>query len=176
MLHFLRSGKRKSIASFVAFILIFAMMPYNTFVYADEISGGESETRTWNFKGGQEGAFEGNIEGTSSEFEGLLINAENGKCSARDSGDTQINPGTKLCVPVSGSAIIMVDTSPGYHDYTINGVTADSDDYAYTYTGSEGYVEIEANSTVYLYEISETSYDSNNDEGCITRGWRLWQQ
>jgi pectin methylesterase-like acyl-CoA thioesterase/LysM repeat protein len=120
-------------------------------------------TTTWNFRGGEEGAYSGSVEGTTDEFEGIVINAETGKCIARENGDTQLNVTTKLCVPVSGSAIIMVNTYPGYHDYSINGVAADSDNYEYSYTGEEGFIEIEAQDTVYLYEISRI-YNENTIE------------
>ncbi len=141
-------------------ILVFSMIlgvisPGMTQVKAEET---QEETTVWNFRGGQEGAFSGEFQGNNGigEFQGIQIDATNGKLAARGQGDTQMNAGTKLVIPVSGSAIIAVKTHQSYYNYTIDGESATGGNFEHEYKGGEGTVVIEATGSVYLHEISRT--------------------
>lgn len=146
----LKGKERRFLAIILSIVMVIGLLQTNTVTaYAGEIV-----SKVWNFRGGQEGAFAETVEGTTGEFNGIIIDATNGKCSARTQGDTQINQGTVLSIPVSGNGTVTVKTYPGYHGYEINGVAADADEYTYTYEGSAGYVTLTATSQMYLYEIA----------------------
>lgn len=155
MFHLHKNVKMRVLACLLICSMILTAISPGIVVRAEEESLSGTETTTWNFHGGEEDAFVGGIEGNTGEFNGLQIDATAGKLEAR-SGDTQMNKGTTIAVPVSGSAIVAVKTNSGYHNYTINGKVADSDNFEYTYTGEEGYVTIEATGQVYLFEVSRT--------------------
>ncbi|MFV0342155.1 MAG: pectinesterase family protein, partial [Anaerocolumna sp.] len=160
MFHLQKYVNMRAIACLLIVSMILANISSSLVVYADEAMEEASSITTWNFRGGEEGAFSGNVEGTTGEFDRMLIDAKEGKLEARPTnGDTQMNTGTKLLVPVSGSAIVMVKTYPGYHNYTVNGEAADADEFQFTYTGEPGYVEITATDAVYLYEISVSTME-----------------
>lgn len=107
----LRRKERRFLAIILALVMVVGMIPANQITaYA-----GEVVSKVWNFRGGQDGAFAETVEGTTGEFDGIIIDATSGKCSARTQGDTQINEGTVLNIPVSGKGTVTVKTYPGYH-------------------------------------------------------------
>ena len=153
----LRRKERRFLAIILALVMVVGMIPANQITaYA-----GEVVSKVWNFRGGQDGAFAETVEGTTGEFDGIIIDATSGKCSARTQGDTQINAGTVLNIPVSGKGTVTVKTYPGYHGYEINGMAADADEYTYTYEGSAGYVTLTATSQMYLYEVATLCEESD---------------
>ena len=81
----------------------------------------------WNFdkKSSAELNNLGNIEGTTGEYNGLLIDASKpgAKFSPRDAGDTQVNANTVISVPVKANqygAKITIELSGGTVDLTTN--------------------------------------------------------
>ena len=153
----LRRKERRFLAIILALVMVVGMIPANQITaYA-----GEVVSKVWNFRGDQDGAFAETVEGTTGEFDGIIIDATSGKCSARTQGDTQINAGTVLNIPVSGKGTVTVKTYPGYHGYEINGMAADADEYTYTYEGSAGYVTLTATSQMYLYEVATLCEESD---------------
>ena len=95
--------------------------------------------------------YDQNINGTTAEWNGLSIDGTKGKVSARTS-DTQINAGGKISFEVAANSTVTVETYPGYHDYTLNGVATSSDTFSQFYATTTT-VTFEAVSTVYLYKI-----------------------
>lgn len=97
----------------------------------------------------------------ASDVEGvsLFVDATNGKFAVRSS-DVQINAGTIIHVPVNNARnVIAVTTYPSYHDFTIGGTKVNADYTEYTATSTEaaqGYVEIIATGSIYLYKITAT--------------------
>lgn len=156
MFHLHKDMKMRILSYLLVFSMILTAISPGIVAHADETTVSSNETTTWNFRGGQEGAYSDTIEGKMGEFNGILIDASQGKLASRSSGDTQMNAGTELAVPVSGSAIVAVKTYSGTYDLTINGEAATSSNFEYTYTGEAGYVTIKANSQVYLHEVSCT--------------------
>ena len=115
-----------------------------------EESGGD---KTWDFTA--IGAGEANIQGTAGTYDGLTVDATNGKFYSRGS-DLQVNDKTVIKVPlVEGSNKITVVSYPNYHYYTLGGETADADEFSQTYTYSDSLksVDIVATNTAYLYSI-----------------------
>lgn len=160
----LKGKERRFLAILLSVVMVIGLLQNNIVTaYAGEIV-----SKVWNFRGGQDGAYAQVVEGTTGEFDGILIDATSGKCSARTQGDTQINQGTVLSIPVSGNGTVTVKTYPGYHGYEINGVAADADEYTYTYEGSAGYVTLTATSQMYLYEIATVCEVSQEDSDSTT--------
>ena len=93
-----------------------------------------------------------NINGTTGAFENIAIDATSGKVTARDS-DTQINAGAKLIFDVDAGTTVVVSTYPTYHNYSLNGVETNSDNFAQHYTEATT-VTLEANATMYLLSIT----------------------
>jgi hypothetical protein len=114
----------------------------------------------WDFKTMASGAVA--IQGTTgtvlSNVDGIVleVDATQGKLQSRGS-DAQFNAGTIIRVPVkSAKDSVIVTSYPGYHKYTVGG-TAAADDVtvckASSAEASQGYVEIIATATSYLYSI-----------------------
>ena len=87
----------------------------------------------------------------------LDVDATSGKLSQRTS-DAQFNAGTVIKVPVyaEGDTVTVV-SYPNYHNYTIGGIAAENDTTTYTAKAADaanGYVEIAATATAYLYGIT----------------------
>lgn len=95
--------------------------------------------------------FSDKYEGNTGTFEGLTIDATNGKVAARGT-DTQINSGSKIIFNVKAGTIVTINTYPSYHSYTLNGVEADSDSFS-QYYAEDTEVTLEATSQIYLYSI-----------------------
>lgn len=114
--------KRKLAAGVLSVILAISMMA-GTFFTADgtdRVQAAEEsqisapENRTWDLASDST-AVRPTLEKATGEFEGITINAENGKFFPRES-DTQINEGTVLTIPVeanSGGAVLTFRLSGG---------------------------------------------------------------
>lgn len=115
--------------------------------------------KVWRFNGG-DGAFTGQFEGNRGSFDGLEIDATNGKFAARTT-DTQVAAGTKVAIPVTGPGKVTIATYPGYHNYTINylkdgtpaSVKADSDSFTLEYDAGNTSLEFVADEQLYLLTI-----------------------
>ena len=94
------------------------------------------------------------IEGSSTEWNGLTIDATSGKLAVRDT-DTQMNQGTVISFDVEAGATVVVTSYPGYHNYTVNDVAVDADAYTVTFTEAST-VTIVATGSAYLYSIVVT--------------------
>ncbi len=118
-------------------------------------------TALWDFQNNF-GDGDVNIEGTTgsvaSTVDGitLYVDATSGKLRSRGS-DAQFNNGTILRVPVTTAKDTVTVTSyPGYHYFNVGGAAATDDvtiHRATTAEAAQGYVEIVATNTAYLYNI-----------------------
>ncbi len=119
---------------------------------------------TWDFKNGKPAGIlstkienkTGVVASTNSNYI-LSVDATTGKLAGRSS-DAQFSQGAILKVPVyTTDDVVTVESYPGYHNYTVGGNAADADKIEYTATNADvnqGYVEIVATATSYLYSIS----------------------
>ena len=118
----------------------------------------------WDFQHGvPTGISDTNIQGktdyVASTLAGfnLSVDATSGKLAGRES-DAQFNQSTIIKVPVyTTEDIVEVVSYPNYHYYTVGGSAADADLVTYTATSDDvkqGYAEIVATATSYLYSIS----------------------
>lgn len=116
-----------------------------------EISGGT--VKTWNFRGGQEGAYEQKLQGTTGEFDGLTIDATSGKCFSRfdkdGKFDTQINAGTKFTVPV-----------PAESDWTLEIISRDTNVWKVGSTEAVKSEETVEDGWGYVYTITGSTDES----------------
>ena len=121
-------------------------------------------TAIWDFQNVNPASLSGvGIEGSTgtvaSTVEGieLTVDATAGKLKQRDS-DAQFNENTIIRVPVKNAGDeVTVVSYPGYHNYTIAGVAAEADATTYTAVAADagnGYVEIVATGSAYLYSIT----------------------
>lgn len=104
-----------------------------------------------------------NIQGTTgtvaSDVDGIVltVDATSGKLQGRTQKDAQFNQGTKIQVPVKRAKDeVTVVSYPNYHNYTIGGTAAAADEVTHSATTAEatqGYVEIVATGSSYLYSI-----------------------
>ncbi len=87
-----------------------------------------------------------------------------------DNGDCQINENTIIRIPVLSTSDVVTVTANGiYYSYTIGETTASSTEEIYNVTDNDvaqGYVEIVATGTTYLYSIS-VEYASDDDFSTI---------
>lgn len=113
------------------------------------------------------------IEGTTGEYNGILVDATNGKLSPNGGQSAQFNAGTILKVPVAGPCVLAVEGHAGqYALYTINGVQASTDN-AVTeveYTGAAGYVEIISTGSAYIKSITVTAKEAGSEGGSTEGG------
>jgi hypothetical protein len=126
--------------------------------YDGEIPEQTETIALWDFQNVTPSTLEGtSIQKTTGTVAGTLdgvsleVDATNGKFAQRTS-DAQFNEGTIIKVPVSKDSVVTVVSYPGQHNYTINGVAAESDTETVTATEA-GYVEIVATASSYLYSI-----------------------
>jgi len=105
-----------------------------------------------------------NIEGTTGTVASnvddieLAVDATSGKLAYNTSGYAQFNSGTIIKVPVyaEGDTVTVV-SYPGQYNYTVGGTAADANTTTYSATAEDaanGYVEIVATSTAYIYGIT----------------------
>ena len=120
-------------------------------------------TALWDFQNMNPSSLSGiKIEGTethvasSNSSINMFVIAKSGKFAVRTS-DVQMNANTYLRIPVQSTKdVITIVSYPGYHNYTINGTAATANTTTHTATASEvtqGYVQVQATSTTYLYSI-----------------------
>lgn len=126
--------KKKFVTSILSFLLAFTMLPQAAFAaeVADSAQLAEEtqtapEDLTWDLASDTT-AVRPLIEGTTGEFEGIIIDATNGKFAPRTpetgGNDTQINAGTVLTIPVSANssgATLTINLSGGTGTVEING-------------------------------------------------------
>lgn len=139
-----------------------------------------SATALWDFHSPDGNYYEAgsaNIQGSTGTLDAtaddgstitLTVDASNnGKLYSRGNGDAQFNNGTIIKVPVvSSSDEVTVVSYPGYHNYTVGGTAADADETVYTATASDvqqGFVEIIATGSAYLYSISVVQNQGEDD-------------
>ena len=98
-----------------------------------------------------------------------------GKLAYVTNGDNhyaQINAGTILQVPVqSTSDNVKVVAYPGQYNYTVGGVAATANTTTHTATMKEvaqGYIEIVATSTAYIYSIELKQYDKADEPALMS--------
>ena len=108
------------------------------------------------------------IEGTTGEYNGIVVDATNGKLSPNGGQSAQFNAGTILKVPVAGPCVLAVEGHAGqYALYTINGVQASTEN-AVTeveYAGEAGYVEIVSTGSAYIKNITVTAKEAGSEGG-----------
>ena len=122
-----------------------------------------TRTALWDFQNMNPSSLSGlKIEGdqdhvasTNSSINMFVI-AKSGKFAVRTS-DVQVNANTYLRIPVqSTSDKVTIVSYPGYYNYSINGTAANANTYTYTATSSDvsqGFVQVQATSTCYLYSV-----------------------
>ena len=124
--------------------------PKSTDVVADD--------RTYYYFNGNEGSsgtsytYTENVQGSTLEWNGLVIDATKGKLTARGS-DAQFNAGAKIIFNVKAGTLVTVISYPGYGNYTINGVAHNANDTFSMYFADATEVVIEATNTSYLYQL-----------------------
>lgn len=144
-------------------------------------------TAVWDFKNhlpagiNEATAIEGTTGEVASTVEGItmFVDASNGKLKGRDS-DAQFNNGTILRVPVkSAKDIVTVVSYPGYHNYTVGGEAADADEFSHKASTSEatqGYVEVVATATAYLYSIKVVHVSSIQEKCLYSTDFSDWSK
>lgn len=109
------------------------------------------------------------IQGTTAEFSGLLIDATSGKFFTRDN-DTQVNANTIIKVPVNGNCDIYVDAYVGT-GITFNGAetvsTGTGTPMVFKYRGEAGYATIAVTTGGYLNYI-ETKHVEVTEDYSVT--------
>lgn len=155
--------KKKLTLLLVAFVAVAAVAATWSLKTARAEATGDV-TALWDFQNVNPSTLAGmTIQGTTgsvpSTVEGieLYVDATNGKLAQRTS-DAQFNSGTILRVPVKAAGDeVTVVSYPSYHNYTIGGTEAADDAVTYkakTADATNGYVEIIATGSSYLYSIS----------------------
>lgn len=128
----------------------------------------QSEGRSWDFTAS--GSVERpTLEGEEGEFDGIKINALEGKFSPREN-DTQINAGTTLSVPVSANengATLSITLSGGSSEVEVDGVRYASTDKSISIplasAEEDGYCTINFMAQAYITAIA-ISYDEPAEE------------
>lgn len=135
------------------------------------VATGYPKTATWDFRNESmtpESMKDVSVEGGTLKIEstsGLIldVDATNGKLKYNASGYAQFNQNTTIHVPVvSIRDEVTVISYPGQYNYTISGVAATGNTTTCTPKDMDvhnGYVEIKATATAYLYAISVTQQD-----------------
>ncbi len=102
------------------------------------------------------------IQGTSTTWEGLKVDATSGKLGVNNASWAQLNSGTIIGVPVSGPCEITV---VGYSaDYTVNGNAATAETQTFTYEGEAGYVNVVATANTYIQSISTVHTEASDED------------
>ena len=174
--------KRKWLSVLLVITMVIGMMPTGI-VQADVIVNEGSSV--WNFRGGEEGAYAGTVQGATDVFNGITIDATSGSCIAAD-GNTVVTEGTILTVPVAkGTAVEVVAVNAEAVSgsaitgsaITANGVPLDEmtsgDDVIYSYTVSDSEMEVSLliAGTILLKQISVASDEVSATNGNIIDAW-----
>ena len=102
------------------------------------------------------------IQGTSTTWEGLKVDATSGKLGVNNASWAQLNSGTIIGVPVDGDCEITV---VGYSaDYTVDGDAATAGEQTFTYEGEAGYVNVVATANTYIQSISTVHTEASDED------------
>lgn len=128
----------------------------------------EENPKTWDFSSGD--GYNTTIQSTEGEYDGLKINATNGKLAYNSgAGAAQFNANTVISVPVTkGGTITVVAHSAPYINYTIDeqAATLETETVTYTYSGNNGeteYIDIVSTGEAYIKSITRT-YSEQSEE------------
>ena len=125
-----------------------------------------------------------NIQSATGEVKSTVdgismhVDASTGKLQGRTS-DAQFNTGTKLQIPVkSAKDVVTVTSYPNYHNYTIGGIAATTDVTEHKATSTEatqGYVEVIATATSYLYQIKVVHVSTIQEKALYSTDFTNWE-
>ena len=125
-----------------------------------------------------------NIQSATGEVKSTVdgismhVDASTGKLQGRPS-DAQFNTGTKLQIPVkSAKDVVTVTSYPNYHNYTIGGIAATTDVTEHKATSTEatqGYVEVIATATSYLYQIKVVHVNAIQEKALYSTDFTNWE-
>lgn len=151
------------------------------------IAKAQDVTAIWDFQNNKPGGinaatnFEGKIGEVNSTMDGIImrVDATTGKLTGRTS-DAQFNAGTKLQIPVkSAKDVVTVTSYPNYHNYTVGGIAATTDVTEHKATSAEvtqGYVEVIATATSYLYQIKVVQASAIQEKALYSTDFTNWKE
>ena len=151
------------------------------------IAKAQDVTAIWDFQNNKPGGinaatnFEGKTGEVNSTMDGIImrIDATTGKLTGRTS-DAQFNAGTKLQIPVkSAKDVVTVTSYPNYHNYTVGGIAATTDVTEHKATSAEvtqGYVEVIATATSYLYQIKVVQVSAIQEKALYSTDFTNWKE
>lgn len=126
-----------------------------------------------------------NIQSATGEIKSTVdgismhVDASTGKLKGRTS-DVQFNTSTKLQIPVkSAKDVVTVTSYPNYHNYTIGGIAATTDVTEHKATSAEvtqGYVEVIATATSYLYQIKVVQVSAIQEKALYSTNFTNWKE
>ena len=151
------------------------------------IAKAQDVTAIWDFQNNKPGGinaatnFEGKTGEVNSTMDGTImrVDATTGKLTGRTS-DAQFNAGTKLQIPVkSAKDVVTVTSYPNYHNYTVGGIAATTDVTEHKATSAEvtqGYVEVIATATSYLYQIKVVQVSAIQEKALYSTDFTNWKE
>ena len=151
------------------------------------IAKAQDVTAIWDFQNNKPGGinaatnFEGKTGEVNSTMDGITmrVDATTGKLTGRTS-DAQFNAGTKLQIPVkSAKDVVTVTSYPNYHNYTVYGIAATTDVTEHKATSAEvtqGYVEVIATATSYLYQIKVVQVSAIQEKALYSTDFTNWKE
>ena len=151
------------------------------------IAKAQDVTAIWDFQNNKPGGinaatnFEGKTGEVNSTMDGITmrVDATTGKLTGRTS-DAQFNAGTKLQIPVKSTKDVVTVTSyPNYHNYTVGGIAATTDVTEHKATSAEvtqGYVEVIATATSYLYQIKVVQVSAIQEKALYSTDFTNWNE
>lgn len=151
------------------------------------IAKAQDVTAIWDFQNNKPGGinaatnFEGKIGEVNSTMDGITmrVDATTGKLTGRTS-DAQFNAGTKFQIPVkSAKDVVTVTSYPNYHNYTVGGIAATTDVTEHKATSAEvtqGYVEVIATATSYLYQIKVVQVSAIQEKALYSTDFTNWKE
>ena len=151
------------------------------------IAKAQDVTAIWDFQNNNPGGinaatnFEGKTGEVNSTMDGITmrVDATTGKLTGRTS-DAQFNAGTKLQIPVkSAKDVVTVTSYPNYHNYTVGGIAATTDVTEHKATSAEvtqGYVEVIATATSYLYQIKVVQVSAIQEKALYSTDFTNWKE
>ena len=151
------------------------------------IAKAQDVTAIWDFQNNKPGGinaatnFEGKIGEVNSTMDGITmrVDATTGKLTGRTS-DAQFNAGTKFQIPVkSAKDVVTVTSYPNYHNYTVGSIAATTDVTEHKATSAEvtqGYVEVIATATSYLYQIKVVQASAIQEKALYSTDFTNWKE
>lgn len=151
------------------------------------IAKAQDVTAIWDFQNNKPGGinaatnFEGKTGEVNSTMDGIImrVDATTGKLTGRTS-DAQFNAGTKFQIPVkSAKDVVTVTSYPNYHNYTVGGIAATTDVTEHKATSAEvtqGYVEVIATATSYLYQIKVVQVSAIQEKALYSTDFTNWKE